>query len=145
MVRERRAVNQVIHCAKTTSGAAAFNHPDHSHMHRPWNLHFFAFCDQHELLICCVFSSHCKQILTVVPNFASVVLCSSSSKRSPCSLSFSAHKAASAFSYIYHGQKSLAAYSSWGRQEPDTTEQLSTAQPSCTAHVQCDNYKGNLN
>lgn len=92
MVRESGAVNQVIHSAKTTSGASVFNHPDHNHMHRPWNLHFFAFCDQHELVICCVFSSHCKQILTFVPNFASVVLCSSSSKRSPCSLSFNIHK-----------------------------------------------------
>ena len=29
-----------------------------------------------------------------------------------------------------HGQKSLAGYSPWGRQESDTTEQLSTAQHS---------------
>ena len=27
-----------------------------------------------------------------------------------------------------HGQRSLAGYSPWGHKEPDTTEQLSTAQ-----------------
>ena len=29
----------------------------------------------------------------------------------------------------FHGQRSLAGYSPWGRKESDTTEQLSTAQP----------------
>lgn len=36
---QEKAVNQVVHCAETTSGAASLNYPDRGHMHRPWNLH----------------------------------------------------------------------------------------------------------
>ena len=37
-----------------------------------------------------------------------------------------------------HGQRSLQGYSSWGRQEWDTTEQLSTAQDTGLSTMSCD-------